>query len=274
MFQRIARSVQHAEAQKDRLEIEGLDKQKITLSKDKESGKVVFPIRPLVSAGDDVTFVADGRIGLDLAVTFLEAFEAATETILADELARIDLPKLTACAGAAIVKSHYPFARAYALADELAGSAKDLVNKQASLEGSNHLRYSALDWHFTTGGIYDDLDGIRAREYEVEQGSRSLTLRPIFVQPEAHEFRNWTILRALATEFQTKWRDNRGKAKRLMNALRQGEVEVEVFNLRYLDNNLRLPSIADFDQHYGWRDDRCGYYDGLELLDLYVPLRQ
>ncbi|RMG75661.1 MAG: hypothetical protein D6711_06065, partial [Chloroflexi bacterium] len=57
-------------------------------------GKFILPIRPLVSGGDDVTFVCDGRIGLDLAVTFLSAFEKHSQKILPTPL--------TACAGIAI----------------------------------------------------------------------------------------------------------------------------------------------------------------------------
>jgi hypothetical protein len=272
MFQQVAHSIQISDSDAKQYTICGIDQQTITLRRDKESGRMVFPIRPLVSAGDDVTFVADGRIGLDLAVVFLEAFEAATADRLACELNRINLSKLTACAGVAIVKSHYPFARAYDLADELASSAKQMINHPDYRDESGHLQYSALDWHFTTGGIYDDLDGIREREYRVPSGS--LTLRPVLVQVDGHSFRNWTITQALTTGFQQKWRDSRNKAKRLMDALRQGEVEVEVFNLRYLDGDLELPRVADFDQTFGWRERWCGYYDGLELMDLYVPLRR
>ena len=34
----------------------------------------VFPLRPIVYGGDDLTFVCDGRLGLDLAAHYLQAF--------------------------------------------------------------------------------------------------------------------------------------------------------------------------------------------------------
>jgi hypothetical protein len=274
MFQQIADSIEYN--RNGQLVIRGLNEQEIVLTKEMEkgepTGKYIFPIRPLVSGGDDVTFVCDGRIGLDLAVTFLNAFEMYTKAELKAELSEINLEKLTACAGVAIVKTHYPFARAYALADELAGSAKKLVNQDKHNHELANIRYSAIDWHFTSGGIYDELDEMRKREYFLEQGW--LTLRPLFIQRQGHEFHNWEIVRGITTEFQTKWPDNRSKAKRLMEALRQGEVEVEVFNLRYLDSGLSLPAVADFDKGFGWKNGQCGYYDALELMDLYVPLRE
>ncbi|MBK8024611.1 MAG: hypothetical protein IPK19_25095 [Chloroflexi bacterium] len=64
-----------------------------------------LPFRPLIFGGDDVTFVCDGRIGIAIALEFIRQFQAATAV-------QFGAP-LTACAGIAIVKSHYPFARAY-----------------------------------------------------------------------------------------------------------------------------------------------------------------
>ncbi len=243
---------------KDRIDIEPADSQRFYL-----------PLRPLVSGGDDVTFVCDGRIGFDLAVTFLQAFEQHSEAILGR--------KLTACAGIAIVKTHYPFARAYELAEELAGNAK-----QARI--STHLddaAPSALDWHITAGGLYADLDAMRGREYSVPEGS--LTLRPIFTGnvPDDLYARSWDAMSRIITEFQSKWREHRNKAEGLRVALRKGAVETAVFKSRYLSASRAawstgqapyLPEVAGFEQN-GWRDGICGYYDALELLDKYIPLR-
>ena len=37
----------------------------------------IFPLRPIVFGGDDLTFVCHGRIGLALAARYLQYFEAA-----------------------------------------------------------------------------------------------------------------------------------------------------------------------------------------------------
>jgi hypothetical protein len=64
-----------------------------------------LPFRLLVYGGDDITFVCDGRLGLLLAARYVHAFEQAMQDGTS--------APATACAGIAIVKAHYPFARAY-----------------------------------------------------------------------------------------------------------------------------------------------------------------
>ncbi|HZU43801.1 MAG TPA: hypothetical protein VE994_14080, partial [Terriglobales bacterium] len=79
-----------------------------------------LPLRPVLLGGDDLTFLCDGRIALDLAATALR------------EINGNDCPhlgKMSACAGVAIVRAHYPFARAYELAEKLCSHAK-LVRRQ------------------------------------------------------------------------------------------------------------------------------------------------
>jgi hypothetical protein len=238
----------------------------------------IFPIRPLVSGGDDVTFVCDGRIGLDLAVTFLRAFEHYTEQYLNR--------RLSACAGVAIVKTHYPFARAYALADDLAGEAKQ-ARYDLGLENVDDAP-SAIDWHITAGGLYGSLEDMRKREYQVEDGK--LTLRPIFTadfpDEDPLQHRSWSQFQRTVTEFQSHWQGHQNKAEGLRAALRKGSVETIVFKSRYLSVSSKtwspgkapyLPEIGGF-EHSGWvqikkeEESRCGYYDALELMDKYIPL--
>jgi len=231
----------------------------------RREGKMIFPIRPLVSGGDDVTFVCDGRIALDLTALFLRAFEKYSTSILKKPL--------TACAGIAIVKTHYPFARAYALADDLAGNAK-----QARYALGSDQAPSAFDWHITAGGLYGDLDSMREREYHVEDGS--LTLRPVFVADHP-ALRSWSLMQRMITEFQVRWQDHRNKAEGLREALRKGAVETAVYKIRYLTASRKtwskglppyLPEIAGFNDN-GWLEGYCGYYDALELMDKYIPLQ-
>jgi len=240
----------------------GLTDKATPIKLERRDGQTILPIRPLVSGGDDVTFVCDGRIGIDLAVVFLESFEKYSLELLEESL--------TACAGVAIVKTHYPFSRAYDLADELAGSAKQarfLVGKDAP---------SAIDWHITAGGLYGNLDTMRQREYEVEDGS--LTLRPLFVGdiPRDHTLyrRSWTLMQNIITQFQRFWSGHQNKAEKLRAVLRKGPIETAIFNVRYLSDSdsPKLPIAAGFEND-GWVDGFCGYYDALELLDKYIPLQ-
>jgi hypothetical protein len=171
-----------------------------------------LPIRPIVFGGDDTTFVCDGRIGLSLAVEYLRTFESkAQERGL----------NLSACAGIAIVKSHYPFARAYQLSESLCDEAKKF-RRENFQEGGG-----ALDWHFTTGGLYDELEAMRKREYHVSAGN--LTLRPVSLGDKAG-VRSWAEIERLTITFQQDWADKRNKAKALRDALREGPDMVTRFS--------------------------------------------
>ena len=61
----------------------------------------VFPLRPIVYGGDDLTFVCDGRLGLDLAARYLQAFSKDTIRVLGQD------ESVDACAGVAIVPTNF-----------------------------------------------------------------------------------------------------------------------------------------------------------------------
>jgi hypothetical protein len=223
-----------------------------TVLKQKDETTHYLPFRPLVFGGDDVTFISDGRIGLALTLEYLHQFQTETKRLLGEQL--------TACAGVAIVKSHYPFARAYELAEELSKSAKKYRRESAS-------DHCCLDWHFTTGGIYGDLTEIRQREYTVKAGT--LTLRPVTASDG--EMRSWGTVSAALTAFQSgDWQEKRNKAKMLREKLRGGRESVREFETLYGHS---LPELDGFES--GWSaDGYSGYFDAIELMDLYLPLLQ
>jgi hypothetical protein len=255
---------------------------KIVLQDGKKEDEGYFlPFRPLVFGGDDVTFVCDGRLGIALAVEYLRQFEKQTKAIIGE--------KLTACAGVAIVKSHYPFARAYNLAEALSGSAKK-YRVQNDLEGS------CLDWHFALTGLAGDIGEIRRREYTTYQQREKLkdettrykgemlTLRPLTLNGNPKEsHRAFTVVYKGVSAFQDldlpegeepKWSTRRNKIKALRDALRAGPTAVQRFKSMY--DLKELPPIdqsknSDF-QARGWWGNACGYFDAIEMMDWYIPL--
>lgn len=65
----------------------------------------VLPLRPLIMDGDDVIFITKADWGYPVCCFFLR-------TTLRQE------KKISACAGVALVHSHYPFSNAYDIAEE------------------------------------------------------------------------------------------------------------------------------------------------------------
>ena len=235
-----------------------------------------FPMRPIVFGGDDMTFVCNGRYGLPLAVRYLQAFEKET----AKEPAFNKRP-VYACAGVAIVKVHYPFARAYHLSEQLCLSAKKM-SKEMSAKGGQDC--SALDWHFAMAGITGSLQNIRENEYEIDlrQKERSkLHMRPVLLHEHDHTWRSWPAFQALTQEFAEEdggWYDRRNKVKALREALRAGPIAVEEFLRTYRLPDEGLPQVRTIRvagyQRTGWdrTTNQCIYFDPIEAMDFYTNL--
>jgi len=147
-----------------------------------------LPLRPLISGGDDMTFVCDGAYGVFLAAEYLRFFEEASQKYLGQVY--------TACAGVAMVKPHYPFSRAYELSEDLCQSAKQQRRQDDRLDDLNSSASSAIDWYFTTGGLYGDIDAMRQREYREQSGEHPLNLRPLYVThtKSQHDVFTWNYL--------------------------------------------------------------------------------
>lgn len=227
-----------------------------------KDGRYYIPFRPIVFGGDDVTFVCDGRLGLSLATAYLQEFERQTK---ATGLGK-DGGSLTACAGIAIAKSHYPFARAYALAAELTGSAKDYRHE-------NDIPSSCLDWHFALSGLGGSLKEIRDREYKVDEGP--LTLRPVSLETTSgKEEHSWPVVQRGIQAFQEEdWAGRHNKIKALRDALREGPDAVTHFLTTFQVGN--LPIVLSGMHGWpgtGWHGNVCGYFDAIELADWFVPL--
>lgn len=231
---------------------------------------LVLPIRPLVFGGDDVTFVCDGRLGLELAALYLKAFSRAAQNLPDGEPGH-------ASAGIAIVKTHYPFARAYQLSEQLCKEAKRLAR---DVRARTRQDCAALDWYCATTGISADLERLRDRLYTVPAGM--LPMRPVArlepgkTLPIGQSWRTWESFSAIAGALHNPdgpWYERRNKVLALREALRQGPQAVRRFRTMYTVDQLPgaagLPSDA---RQTGWDGDRCVYFDAIEALDFTLPI--
>ena len=142
----------------------------------------ILPIVPLVLGGDDLTVVCEGRHALAFTWTFLEAFEKQTERTdlfggIAPEIAKkTGGNHLSACAGVAITKPHFPFYSGYTLAEQLLRSAKTIKQK------IQHC--SAMDFHVLYDASFTGLDAIRRRLLQ-DNETTALTAKPYVVTDPA-----------------------------------------------------------------------------------------
>ncbi|PAV13800.1 hypothetical protein ASJ81_16410 [Methanosarcina spelaei] len=259
-----------------------LESQKDEDGKCKIGGVVEFqnklPFRPIVFGGDDITFVCDGRLGLTLS-------ELLLRQLTSDDKKLSDGHPISARAGIAIVKTHYPFYQALKLANNLAESAKSYIMEIEKISPSEEGKISALDWHFASGGVIESIENIRKREYKIKwkEGSSevcgNLNMRPLRLgESVGIDWRSWNTFEEIISKFKgEEWEGKHNKIMRLRETLRNGPHEVEKFLKIYNDSLPKehpLPKIKNNEgsDKTGWVDNTCTCFDAIEALDFFVWL--
>jgi len=137
------------------------------------------PVLPIVSGGDDMTAIVIGRQALRFTAAYLRAFEAATAaapavSALAEKA--FGVPRLSACAGVAVVKARYPFHLGYQLSEDLLQAAKRPVKRiLRGATGHQPAPCSALDFHIhydSTGGSLAQIRALMTLPGEVRLHGR------------------------------------------------------------------------------------------------------
>jgi len=192
--------------------------------------------------------------------------------------------KATACAGVCVVKSHYPFARAYQISEDLCKSAKKFIKE----ERFDSRKVSAIDWHFASSGLFGLIKDIREREYSEDQGS--LVMRPVLIDKHDKydsEWRTWKGFQDVVEGFNKgRWKNknikqaedvivNRNKIIALRDVLRRGGEATQEFLSTYQIANLPIypESSCDLEtlSSTGWLEE-CGYFDAIEAMEFYFSL--
>lgn len=242
-----------------------------------------FPVRRIITAGDDVCFVTEGRIGLECAVKFLKALNQKKNP---------DGKGYAACAGVAIVHQKYPFFQAYKLAELLCKNAKKLG---ISIDADLGNMVSAIDWHIEYGETGSSIKEIR-RNYLTKDRKR-LEMRPYIVcAPEIinkrEPRRQYGNLKKLVKRLGSQ-EDSyaRGKIMELRAVLKQGELQARYFLKFYKIETLILESYygifgeMDYSRVFTGQemekpifvktfDEECRsfLFDAIEIMDTYIGL--
>jgi hypothetical protein len=248
-------------------------------------GKAYFlPLRPILLGGDDLTFVCDGRIALDLAAAAIREFEKTPIPHLGENGGE---KTVTACAGVALVKAHAPFHRGYKLSEDLCKSAKQgrlktleenkkEENKEPEPDGG------WMDWHL--GGIRpgETVESLRKRQYQFN--THELTRRPYRVTPCGDKKPDWDWLESEllgpgkeAESWERgfrgdgSWRQSRNRVKKLVSLVPYGpdRVKRQMSAWKATAPNLKMPAGLD---DGGFAANRTSLLDAIELLDDHLRL--
>ncbi|TCS78936.1 Cas10/Cmr2 second palm domain-containing protein [Tepidibacillus fermentans] len=227
--------------------------------------QAMLPIRPLIVAGDDITYVTNGEIGIETARIFLEKLSSKHLTISDTE----NIP-LNASAGVAIVKSHYPFSKAYKLAEELSENGKRRI-----LSDYKEKDFSILDWHIVYGELSGSLQQIRKQYYQLKdtEGTPfSLTMKPLYLNNK-DSFRSYSNFKESLKNI-SKSDVARSKLKELREVFKEGpsrsKVFIEINQLNSLFNYLGNMQLTN-----GFTTDHvCLYFDAIEMMDLFIEIKE
>ncbi len=208
----------------------------------KKFEKNILPIRSIVIGGDDVTFVCNAKLGIHIAEKFIEIW---TKQSCGDK-------KLSACAGIAIVKSKYPFYRAYTLCEHLCSGAKKLARENIkTIPNSNWINFY----------IYQD-----ATSKDIEEINSS-GFGPYILFKQENKKSIDKLINGIKT-FDKKW--PKSKQMLLRSLLQEGndiESKIDEFKIR----DLHLPENG-YNEEYtkkGSFKGKSPYLDMIEVADYY-----
>jgi hypothetical protein len=216
-----------------------------------KNGLKNFPIRRIITAGDDICFVTEGRIGIECAALFIEKLKSKVN--------EKNGKPYSACAGVAIVHRKYPFYKAYELAEALCSNAKKFGTEHTPDKSGSGI--SSIDWHLEFGEVQDSLEQIK-EEYNANDGTK-LRKRPYIVDApddviKENKDRTYDSFRQLVQAIQDNEKYPRGIVKNLRAELKQGKIETEYY--------------LKFHKMSGMLNKTDELFDAIEVMDTYIAL--
>jgi len=229
----------------------------------REDGKILLPLRPILLGGDDMTFICDGRLALYLAEVALDSFACEIPHIGA----------VSACAGVALGPPHTPFDRAREFAASLCANAKKHRHEKNDTG-------SWIDWHIGAPRPGAGVADLRRRAFAHRLGEQQLelTCRPYRMGASASDRETWrwlaqSVLSSKEDGFRgARWRRHRNKLKELATVVRDGPDGVRQARESWTAASA-LTWPGGLDQTNGFLHGvRTPLLDAIELLDIHLPL--
>lgn len=215
-------------------------------SKDEEG---YSSIRPIIVAGDDITFVSSAKDAIRLTKIFIDEINKKQVFIGNEKIS------LNAAAGIAFIKSHYPFDRGYDLAEELTANCKSVLKKDDE-------DASMIDWHIVQGEENGSINFMRDEHYR--NGVLKLNLRPLYLNKNV--LNNYKNFKNTLEVIQNK-EIARSKLKGLRAEYKKGIQSVRIY-MNYYGLNKYLDYVNEIQVKDGIYENRAMFYDAIELMDL------
>ncbi len=151
-----------------------------------EKNKVedIFPFRPIIVGGDDLTIVCRADLALNFTSAYLKEFEEQTKKKFTKAKLNSLSNGLTACAGIAYIKVNYPFHYAVDLAGKLCGHAKKVAKQKP---GKNGQVPSCLMFHKVQDSFVESYEDIIERELTAKASNVRFDYGPYYIDTESEK---------------------------------------------------------------------------------------
>lgn len=229
-------------------------------------------IIPVVTAGDDITYVCNGKTALKSVEFFVKEI---SKYAMADNNADGKY-SFSVCAGIAFVNSHFPFHIAYSVAEECCENAKKTAKSRENMQDNQIGNW--VDYHICRNVHARNLKALREREYVTGLGEQLMT-RPYYISTglereggrfaslsnssrALHKLEENILYFVEGDDFTKRF------AKQLRNTYPMGRHEVQQLKIFLQSRKKKMPD-GTLDMY---EDNRARWYDALEIMDLFVPL--
>lgn len=228
------------------------EKQAELKKKNIKEEKTAFRI--IIKDGDDMTFVCNARYVFEYVSAYINAVQNYKSKW-----------NYSSCAGVCIFHSHYPFARAYELAEQACDAAKTKVHRSFSGNISNSVDEGWIDFHYIHSGIGGNLEEIRERH-----NTKNKIARPWIVSGNnstCYKFENLyklhkifvidnriarSVIKEIGVSFEESTEAGIKELRRLYNKLNKNQSEMikkELYEL-FGEEEMQLKAIYDYSEIY------------------------
>ena len=141
-------------------------------------------IRKIITAGDDITFVCNAKIALDIVNYFIQDI---SKKMMYEAKQEDDLEKygLSVCAGIAFINYHFPFSTAYQVAEACCDSAKSRAKEEHNREFARIGNW--IDFQICRDVQDTDFKRNREKNYRIS-GGEWLLRRPYYVDVKSNAY--------------------------------------------------------------------------------------
>ena len=151
----------------------------------------IYPFRPVVLGGDDLTVIIRADLAYDFTKAYLKAFEKQTDLHFKEKfkvngvqksLNDFKVTKLTACAGIAYIKDKYPFHYGVHLAESLVKEAKKFSKSDEIHINKEIPAPSSLSFYKVQSSFTDELKDMKKRTHYAEESDVSFDYGPYLLE--------------------------------------------------------------------------------------------